>query len=553
MNGVYSLDNVGYTRDINPTLTGGSYPLIAQYSGDNSYSSSTSATDSLTVTPATTTTTMSVVQTVTLGTQLNVGASTQANSLGVAPTGTYTIYDNGTAATTIQGTPIGQSGASNGVASLQETLGITFSTAGTHTITTQYNGDANYAASSSSAQTIKVLNPTTTSVTASSTNVVFGNTVTLTAIVDTNVKSPVPTGGVQFFGSYDGTFPGTVSYQNITDANGNAALQATQVVAPKGSEDVGAIYPGDNGFASSSGPSSPIYVTVVTPDFNVTPAQFNVTATAGQPSNTTVTVTPVTNLSSQVQLSVSNPFVLGVTCGVNPSTVSLSNQQPSTAALSCNVPAPSSSTTVTSELLPPLSGPGSGPRFWANRNSWRTSAVATVLGVILFLLPLRLRMRRFSYACFTVGLVGLMIGCGGGSGTGGSGGGGGGGGGNGPTPTSLSFTIASTKFPEQTTVTYTVSLTGTQSPTGTVSINNLTTNGNFGYVTLANGQATGILDTTAPGAFSVVAAYSGDAKNLPSQTKTPLVLVSTGTANSLSLVAATGTNSKGYPITLTIQ
>jgi len=43
--GVYNLNNFGYTRDLTPTLTGGTYSLVANYSGDNSYQASTSPTD----------------------------------------------------------------------------------------------------------------------------------------------------------------------------------------------------------------------------------------------------------------------------------------------------------------------------------------------------------------------------------------------------------------------------------------------------------------------------------------------------------------------------
>jgi len=50
--GNFALNNEGYTRDIAPTLTGGTYPLAAKYLGDSSYTASTSATDTLTVNPA---------------------------------------------------------------------------------------------------------------------------------------------------------------------------------------------------------------------------------------------------------------------------------------------------------------------------------------------------------------------------------------------------------------------------------------------------------------------------------------------------------------------
>src|SRR5437016_13812683 len=48
--GAFKLNNAGYTRDIAPTLTGGTYSLVAQYAGDSSYTTS-SGTDSFTIKP----------------------------------------------------------------------------------------------------------------------------------------------------------------------------------------------------------------------------------------------------------------------------------------------------------------------------------------------------------------------------------------------------------------------------------------------------------------------------------------------------------------------
>ncbi len=94
--GLYPLNNVGYTRDINPTLSGGTFSLVAQYSGDSSYQPNSSATTTLTVTPAATATIFYPGQTpsiATAGQQLGINVITSSSSLGVSPTGTYTVYD----------------------------------------------------------------------------------------------------------------------------------------------------------------------------------------------------------------------------------------------------------------------------------------------------------------------------------------------------------------------------------------------------------------------------------------------------------------------------
>ena len=66
--GTYALNGMGYTRDLAPTLTGGTYSLVAKYSGDNSYTASVSATDTFTVTPAATSMSLSVGGSPTVGT-----------------------------------------------------------------------------------------------------------------------------------------------------------------------------------------------------------------------------------------------------------------------------------------------------------------------------------------------------------------------------------------------------------------------------------------------------------------------------------------------------
>ena len=50
--GTFTLNNGGYTRDLTPSLTGGTYSLVAQYNGDNSYQGSKSGTAAFAVTPA---------------------------------------------------------------------------------------------------------------------------------------------------------------------------------------------------------------------------------------------------------------------------------------------------------------------------------------------------------------------------------------------------------------------------------------------------------------------------------------------------------------------
>jgi len=555
-NGIYQLNNIGYTRDINPTLSAGSFSLQAQYSGDPSYQSS-SITSGLTVTPAPTTTIIPTNDNVVLGTvgvPFNLNEIVQSNSFGAIETGTITIYDGGTPTNGNTAVWNSQTGAySQGHAFIQATTTFSFTTPGTHVLTAKYSGDANYSPSTSGSFTVSVNQPTTITATASSLNIIAGNTITLTAIVDTTVKSPTPSPNVGFFGTRDGNFSGKTTYSPTTDAQGNAALQASLVVTPSDSQQIWAVFGGDSTFQMSASNQTPLNLTVVTPDFSINPTQVALTVIAGQSASTPITVMPATNLTSQVQFTLQgfSNYATGLTCSVTPSPVSLSGQQAATASFGCSSPAASATTTSTSFLLP--SAGQNTPRYW-----WIPSGIAVVLGSLLLLLSSKPRIGRVAMACYGFSAICLALGCGGGGGSssagGGGTGGGGSGGGGGPTqtPTSITLSIPSTKIATNSALVATITVSGTHSPTGTVTLwDNTTSSGMPG--TLVNGQAQVSLNLGGVGAHSFIAQYSGDSKNLSSQTQTPLVEVVTGTTGGVWINASTGTDVKQINVTLTVQ
>ncbi len=550
VNGIYQLNDIGYTRDIQPTLSAGTYSLTAQYNGDSSYQPS-STTDSLTITLAQTRTDVPSVDNTsiaTVGVPYGLNVNVFSNSFGALETGTITVYDGGTP---VSGKTViwnGQDGTySQGHAFIQTTTTFTFTTPGTHVLTAKYSGDANYAAStSSSSYSVSVYSPTTVSLSASSLNIIAGNTITVTAIVDTTAKSPYPTQNLQFYGTGDGYFPGMITYKQITDSSGNAALQGTLVVTPLYTEQIWANFNGDTNFAASSSYMTPLNLTVVTPDFSVGPAQFSLMVPTGQSGGTSLSVTPMTNLSSQVSFDIQGTnYTPGITCTVTPNPVSLSNQQTATAMFGCSVPAPSNVTSVS--VVPGLKRPSTNVR---NR-WWMVSAVAAIFALLTLLLASTRQVRRMAGAGFAISLLSFAIGCGG-SGSSGAGGGGGGGGGGGATPSSVTLSVANTKVPNTTSIAATVVVSGTQTPTGTV----ILYDGQFavgGPVPLVNGKAQ-INFTAAPtvGSHVLTATYSGDTKNLASKTNSSLVVVTTGTAT-LFLNARTGTDLKQIIVSLNVQ
>src|SRR5882762_3245886 len=276
VNGIYHLNDIGYTRDLSPTLSGGTYNLAAVYSGDTSYQgSNTSETFTVNVAPTTLTTPFSGNYPFTVGTPTTIGSDVNVNfNGGAAPTGTITYYDGTTQlAGTVNYVPI--AGTSGSPAVLRSVITTTFTTGGTHTITAKYSGDMNYAAATSSALNEPAVYPTNLVLTLSTTNINFGQNLTATAQVTTSVNSPRMTGQIRFSGYPQ---PSLVTGTLSTDTNGNQVLSATTSTTLLSSDDIQAIYEGDANFQGSVAMT---WVNVFTPDFSL-PSSPAITVTAGQ-------------------------------------------------------------------------------------------------------------------------------------------------------------------------------------------------------------------------------------------------------------------------------
>jgi hypothetical protein len=134
------IPNIGSTAALNPTLPPGEYSLTAHYSGDTTYAASVSNTLTLTMNPVTPT--------------VSVAASANPSYTGENVTFTATISGFNPAGSIVfsdGATALGTAPVSAGVASFTGS----FSTAGSHTITAAYGGDANnLAASGTLTQTV---------------------------------------------------------------------------------------------------------------------------------------------------------------------------------------------------------------------------------------------------------------------------------------------------------------------------------------------------------------------------------------------------------------
>jgi hypothetical protein len=223
------------------TLIVGTHSIIAQYSGDSDYAASSSnvVTQMVNKNASATTlmasaTSVSLGQTITL-TSLVSGAGTGSLPPGVpAPTGSVTFFDGSTPLSSPVGLP------ASGLA----TLSLSSLTAGAHSLTSQYGGDANYAASSSTAVQVTVTNNSTTISLTSSGPSVYGQLVAFTANL-TAAGGGTLSGNVTFVDSTTGTLG-----SSMVNSSGVATFQTSSLSA--GTHAITAMYGGNGTLAAST-------------------------------------------------------------------------------------------------------------------------------------------------------------------------------------------------------------------------------------------------------------------------------------------------------------
>ena len=535
--GIFNLNSAGYTRNLTPTLTGGTHTLVASYSGDDSYNPSTSVNAAVTITPASVSMSQEVFfNSILVGEAFPVSISATSPALsGVAPTGTITFYDG-----SIQlgnSVPIQSPGA--GYAPIFSAgSDITILNAGPRTLIANYSGDSNYAAATTSTN-INVLNPTSITESESSTVINYGQSTTITATITSTSKNPPMTGQVEFMGS--STSISSVVTTSGTDSNGNQILTATATITPQFSTHIAAQYGGDSYYA-------PIFylgdlVTVNARDFSLTPNPPSPTVTVGQSGSIQMGVVPSGNLSGPpVSLSCSGPYTPypgDYTCSITPSTVNASNGK-------------SDNATITFAPSPPQSTEGvvkgakrSGfPLFPSGSNPWWLFGPITALLSLVFLRNDSGWRRSLSFAslCFCI----LVISCGGGSS---SSGGGGGGGGGGLAPSTVTLTSDAPKIASGGTFNLTAKVSGKGNPSGLV---DFYFNGLYwGPQRLYAGVATLQVTAPPPAVYQVTAHYEGDAVNSPS-TSAPLAQAVTG-SETFQVQGVSGLISHSVDVTVTFQ
>jgi hypothetical protein len=213
------------------TFAAGTDSITASYLGGGGYAPSNSAPLAQTVTKA--------ASAISLASSLNPAAANQAVTVTAAVSSHYGGMVTGTVTLMAGAQNLGSAALTGNVAS----LATSFPTAGTYSITAQYNGDSNNTGSTSAALSEKIIAATTTMLISSLNPSVVGQAVTFTA--NTTSSAGIPSNGE------------TVTFYNGTAVLGTAPLSAgaaslTTSALVAGLFTITAHYPGDSSFAGST-------------------------------------------------------------------------------------------------------------------------------------------------------------------------------------------------------------------------------------------------------------------------------------------------------------
>jgi len=222
------------------TLLVGQHNVSVNYGGDPNFVSSSGSLTQVVNRAGTTTTVTAQPASPVYGQTVVLTASVAPVSPGAGtPTGTVTFSIDGTSQSS---TPT----LSSGVA----TLAVTALNAGNHTIQATYNDDTNFAGSGSNSLNYSVATAATSTSVSPSGPTVFGQAVTLTALVTTSAAGAgTPTGTVQFL--VDGANQGLPATLN---GSGHATIVLTTLSG--GAHTIKANFLGSTNFGSSSNSTS---------------------------------------------------------------------------------------------------------------------------------------------------------------------------------------------------------------------------------------------------------------------------------------------------------
>ncbi len=267
--GFITLTNGGYKGNFS-ALPGGTYHVLAQYAGDEQFSSSVSAPVAITVRPARSKTALSFA-----ASDAVTGASFAA---GVVPYGSVVTATATLSGVAGQAAPTGQVAFEQGSTVLatvgSDATGVaTYNSRGyaigSYSWSAAYAGNANYLASTSPAAAFTVsAAPTSLRLLSTTSYVVGTNSATLTAIVLDDSFLANPTGTISF--SVNGKQVGSGTLAAYVDpSSGTSEAEATFTLAASllhpGANTITATYSGDENYLAATSSALPIGYSVTAP------------------------------------------------------------------------------------------------------------------------------------------------------------------------------------------------------------------------------------------------------------------------------------------------
>jgi len=507
---------VTYTAKIK---TPGNHTITAAYSGDDNYTA-VAADDpnyawssQFQVSPKSgAATTTSVVQSpaaVSFGQFVNYIVTVKpVTPGGPVPTGQVTINSNNQI--------FGMANLVNGQATISEQAG-----AQTAQVYAQYDGDSNYAASTSPIFTTTIAKlASTVSLTTPNNYVLAGQQTSLNFVVNGYVydrnSSYAPMGTVQFFSAVNGgaaqavTGPMLLAGQNPWSNSGFSA----RVVLPTGTNVVTAQYSGDSYFNPAT--TAPVTILVSPPDFVMTGNSQSMTISSGGSSTASFNIAEILGFTGPTSMTCGSGLPSGTSCSFSPNVVPTGGGQ----------------TTLTLTMQGPFTtqAKAASPR----QTWWGFSAVFGILGFAMLGVPSK-RHKAAVSMLMLVCVVTFLFGCGGGSFN---------------KPTTLQLTSSSDKVASGSAVTFTAQLVGATDATGTVTFYDGTTQVGS-PVQLTSGAAHVQISTLGVGTHAITAKYAGD-KHYQGSTSTVMYQAITGTTK-LQVVATSGTVTHTTNLDVTVQ
>jgi len=278
----------------------GTHTLAASYSGDVSYLASSATIGSVTVVQGATSLTLKpLVTSIAAGGSVTVDVQLTTGYLplwGTLPTGNVTVTLGGVSQNVVL-----NSRGTAGNAALEGTATFTNVAAGILPLTASYAGDSNWLGSSANGGNILALSAKvspTIALTASSTTLALGNTLTLTATLAGPTGATLPTGTVIFYGN-----SATIALTG-TIKSGKAQVSISAASLANGINLFTARYSGDGSYTNAS--SGSVSVSVDKSDFSITADSTIYAVSYGTNVNPLLKFTPINGFSGSISLAVSS-------------------------------------------------------------------------------------------------------------------------------------------------------------------------------------------------------------------------------------------------------